>query len=827
MDKIHREKRKEVHARLDFGEGSRERRIREGSHYSSAKPCPRGHQRQNAFDRLSKTYSPSTTKFRLDRTSLRDCSRDKSRPHRWDSFNGDLSQGIDCSSGIGESYDNSHSSYGTNHGYRYRDRDRSRRVKRGRDSESPLSRVSESSSSDRGHWKLKSKRHKPINDDDLTMPWMCEEVNPFTPESVISEVHVERWEMPTWCHMFNSTIIGAVRLWFDELPPESIDSYKDLKTAFLAYFMQQKKYVKYPIEIHDIKQKDGETIEDFMEWFKVETRRMKGSPKCMRIFKFIDGVNNKKLTKCLNEHVPKTMEEMMITTTAFVRREAAAAGKKKGITFPSLATSSGTEGSLVIEAEISRDMIHHMYVDGGSSTEALGNNRRRQSFYKSMDEFHDCKVIITVQWHHWKTWNKKIQAVPSTAHGMLKFLADRGIVTIRSTILIPAECAMVITSSKEIPKEAGVHHENFKDCYPLPEIDWKVESLCAYPFKCFLDAYKGYHQIQLAESDEEKTTFHTGQKVYCYTKMPFGLKNAGTTYQRVVDKAFDYQIAKRLRRYFQAHLVVVITNQPIKQIMSCPNVVGRLQKWSVMLREHNITYRLRTSVKGQVLADFLVEMPDESPPDASVVETQQEPWTLFTDRSSCVDGSGAGLILTSPEGTKFTYALRFKFAASNNEAEYETLIAGLWITSQMRVCNVYVLVEIFKEKSIQKKEVTTVVEEHGPTWMTPIIEYLKERILLDDRKEASKLRIKARQYELLEGVLYRRSFLTLWLRPGDFVYRSNEASHAVDGGKLGLKWEGPYEVTEALGDGAYKLRSADEMVLLRIWNAANLKKCYL
>ncbi|GKC55343.1 reverse transcriptase domain-containing protein [Tanacetum coccineum] len=48
-----------------------------------------------------------------------------------------------------------------------------------------------------------------------------------------------------------------------------------------------------------------------------------------------------------------------------------------------------------------------------------------------------------------------------------------------------------------------------QDCYPLPEIDWKVESLCGYPFKCFLNAYKGYHQIQMAESDEEKTTFHT------------------------------------------------------------------------------------------------------------------------------------------------------------------------------------------------------------------------------------------------------------------------------------------------------------------------------
>nr|GFB48102.1 reverse transcriptase domain-containing protein [Tanacetum cinerariifolium] len=101
---------------------------------------------------------------------------------------------------------------------------------------------------------------------------------------------------------------------------------------FLAYFMQQKKYVKDPVEIHNIKQKDGETIEDFMERFKVETGRMKGSPECMRISGFMRGVNNPELTKHLYEHVSKTMEEMMIATIAFIRGEAAAASKKKGHT---------------------------------------------------------------------------------------------------------------------------------------------------------------------------------------------------------------------------------------------------------------------------------------------------------------------------------------------------------------------------------------------------------------------------------------------------------------------------------------------------------------
>nr|GEV35944.1 reverse transcriptase domain-containing protein [Tanacetum cinerariifolium] len=165
-----------------------------------------------------------------------------------------------------------------------------------------------------------------------------------------------------------------------------------------------------------------------------------------------------------------------------------------------------------------------------------------------------------------------------------------------------------------------------------------------------------------------------------------------------------------------------------------------------MVGEYNITYMPRTLVKGQILADFLIEMPDEDPQAVLVEETQQEPWTLFTDGSSCVDGSGARLILTNPERIGFTYALRFQFEASNNEAEYEALIAGLRIAAQMGVRNVHVsvdsklvanqvlltyvakednmvkyldkvkslvLVEVLKDKSIKEKEVMTVVEEDG------------------------------------------------------------------------------------------------------------------
>nr|GEY17012.1 reverse transcriptase domain-containing protein [Tanacetum cinerariifolium] len=1175
--------------------------------------------------------------------------------------------------------------------------------------------------------------------------------------------------------------------------PESIDGYKDLRAAFLAYFMQQKKYVKDPVEIHNIKERDGETIEDFMKRFKIETGRMKGAPGCMRISGFMYGtpkeilateaskfqppppmvtpVEKKSSNKFCDFHndkghntdeciqLKKQIEELVRAgklshlikeikqgrdQSKIEKKETAAKDKPtaiymvqswqrtvtrkvtqsfervREIAFPQLTASNGTEGPLVIEAKMGGHVIHRMYIDGGSSMEILYEhcfNRLRPKIKSQMVPattsltgfsgetiwpLGQLRLLVTIgdATHSTKAWMnfmvvksmspyngiigrpglRAIKAVPSTIHEMLKFPVEGGIETIRSTILIPTECASMTTSSVTpeertrpanftvalhpdfpdqevviggslsdkgrtelcsvlkknldifawqpsdmtgVPRSVAEHRLNIRegytplrqkkrhdgswrmcvdftdlnkacpqDCYPLPEIDWKVESLCGYPFKCFLDAYKGYHQIQLAEADEEKTAFHTRQGVYCYTKMPFGLKNAGAMYQRLMDKAFESQVgrnikvyvddlvvkshteaemvrdieetfrtlrkvnmklnpkkcsfglvegvflgkifaavpdvkkcikksdfrwtaeaeqafqqmkqhlselpllvapnpqeelimylsttygagpelnyspieklvlslvfaAKRLRRYFQAHPITVITDQPIKQVMTRLNAAGRLEKWSIMLGEHNITYRLRTSVKGQILADFLVEMPDDVSQAAPVAVAQEEPWTLFTDGSSCVDGSGAGLILTNPERVKFTYVLRFRFAASNNEVEYEALVAGLRIATQMGVKNIQVnidsklvanqvlgtyvakednmikyleivkglvsgfttfsisqvsrsknkqadvlskiastsfahlskqiLVEVLENKSIKEKEVAAVIEEDGPTSMTQLVDYLKGGVLPRDNKEARKLRLRARQYELIEGVLYRQSFLTPWPRcvgplqadyvmreihegsysmhagprsvvakairlgyywptmhqdardmirkcndcpfpegpgkvkflivvmdyftkwieakavatitggqvkkteavipveigiptyrtvaidvvnnakelrlnldlleerrervavcevraksnmmnyykarvhgvafkPGDFVYHSNNASHAVAGGKLGPKLEGPYEVTEALGNGAYKLRCSNGTVLLKTWNVTNLKRCYL
>nr|GEY97108.1 reverse transcriptase domain-containing protein [Tanacetum cinerariifolium] len=578
---------------------------------------------------------------------------------------------------------------------------------------------------------------------------------------------------------------------------------------------------------------------------------------------------------------------------------------------------------------------------------------------------------------------KAIQAVPSTVHGMLKFPVDGGIITICSTTLIPTECASVTTSSiipreektrpanftvalhpdfpdqevviggslsdkgrtelcsvlkknldifawqpsdmTGVPWSVAEHRLNIREGYSLvrqkkrgqtlkraraiqAEVqnlvearimrevyyhDWlsnpvmKVESLCGYPFKCFLEAYKGYHQIQLVEAGEEKTAFHTGQGVYCYTNMPFGLKNAGATYQRMMDKEFKGQVGRNIEVYVEEHVVKSYTE-------------------AEMMRDIEETFRTLRKVNMKL-----------NPKKCSFGLTKG----VFLGSGTSFPAAEAALIRATPIGNSpdadLLYKPRVTGSGTKLLANGETgLVTGLRSKKTLTV-----IVEVLKNKSIKEKEVAAVIEEDGPTWMTQLVDYLKDGVLPGDEKEARKLRLKAyyvmreihegscsiharpqlvvakairlgplsgragegQIFDSRHGLLHevdksKGSGNNFWqtgeeihavnndeelrlnldlleehrectavyeakakskmmkyynarvrgvaFKPGDFVYRNNDASHAVAGGNLGPKWEGSYEVTEALGDGAYKLWSTNGIIHPKTWNIANLKRYY-
>nr|GEW85211.1 reverse transcriptase domain-containing protein [Tanacetum cinerariifolium] len=685
---------------------------------------------------------------------------------------------------------------------------------------------------------------------------------------------------------------GNARVWFDDLPPESIDNYEDLKKAFLENYLQQKKYIKDPIELHNIKQQDEESTKDFVRRYKLESRDFKGAPECMRIFGFVHGITNPELIKRLHDKIPKTVDEMMRVTTSFLRGEVAASNHERKKTFPPWKQHESSQ----------------------------------------------------------KPGVRKLQAVSSTAHEMLKILVEGRVITLKSSKLVPLECAMVSELEKTPSAAKLIIEERVKVAinpkYPeqtvmigstlteearnklcgllqrnLDIFDWKPANMTDVPrhiAKHYLNvwegcspvrqkkkgqaadrnqaiqekvgklteagimrevhyhdwlsnpvmvknmmtvggyAYKGYHEIQMATEYEEKTVFITSQGIFYYTKMPFGLRNAGATYQRLVDKAFHKQIdiwksekslpffktlknARKKSNFYwttkakeafkqmkqliaelpmltapikQEELIVylaaaketvsavLLTEREAKQMLIYfvskalrgPELNYTSMEKLILALVHASKHLKRVSVKGHIFADFIVERPKEDSSDTPMEEEKElhEPCILFTDGSSCTDGSGAGLILTNPEGMKFTYALRFRFNATNNEAEYEALIAGLRIAKQMGVKNLQVNVD---SHLVANQVSRTYVAKEAD-----MIRYLEKK-KGERRRQYVKPKAKQKMEKYYNSKVRNTSFKT-----GYLVYRNNDASRAKDIGKLGLKWEGPYEVTEALGKGAYKLR---------------------
>ncbi|GKD24438.1 reverse transcriptase domain-containing protein [Tanacetum coccineum] len=727
----------------------------------------------------------------------------------------------------------------------------------------------------------------------------------------------------------------------------------------------------------------------------------------------------------------KQIEELRITKQKLTQSFA----RVKEITFPPLASSDGTEGSLVIEAEIGGHMIHRMYIDGGSSTEVLYEhcfNQLRPKIKSQMVPattsltgfsgetiwpLGQLRLLVTIgdADHCTRAWMNfmivrsmspyngiigrssiiEIQAVPSTAHEMLKFIVDGGIVTIRNTILILAECATVITSSKEIPKEAGVRHENFKVAihpnFPDQEVAiggtlsakgrtglctllkenlyifaWQLSDMTGVPrlvAEHRLNIQDGYSPVR--QKKRARPTIvrkPSNQRIVIPFQKLTGKSNLSAATpisvywmltKQLVDKAFDNQVGWNIEVYIDDLVIksytkvemlrdiketfhtlrkinmklnpkkcmfgavegmflgYMITPEGIKPCLDKTKLVLQLSSpqtikekcnkkrdfhWTseaeqafLQLNQHLSELPLLVAPKpkeeliiylsafyGAVSAVLMTERGMVQTPVYFISRALQGPELKYTPMEKLVISLVFAAKRLQRVATKVErYARRTQynippkdigertdtgglphrkarrkparytscgnptgavdaFTASNNEAEYEALIAGLQIAAQMGVRNIQVsvdsklvanqvlgtyvakeenmikylekvkslvsgfanfsisqiprsknkkadalskiastsfahlskqvLVEVLTEKSIQEKEVTTVVEEEGTTWMTPIVEYLKDGTLPGDRKEASKLRIKARQYELMEGILYRRSFLKPWLR---------------------------------------------------------------
>jgi ribonuclease HI len=133
-----------------------------------------------------------------------------------------------------------------------------------------------------------------------------------------------------------------------------------------------------------------------------------------------------------------------------------------------------------------------------------------------------------------------------------------------------------------------------KDPFPLPCIDQVVDSTAGSVLLCFLDCYSGYHQIALHPDDEDKTTFITPHNIYCYKVMTFGLKNAGATYQKAIQKCLESQIGKTVEAYIDD--VVVKTTEEDKLISDVSETFANLREFQWKLSPTKCVFGMPSSL---------------------------------------------------------------------------------------------------------------------------------------------------------------------------------------------------------------------------------------
>ena len=120
-----------------------------------------------------------------------------------------------------------------------------------------------------------------------------------------------------------------------------------------------------------------------------------------------------------------------------------------------------------------------------------------------------------------------------------------------------------------------------KDSFPLPRIDQLVDSIARHKLLSFVDAFSGYNQILMNEDNQEKTSFVTSQGLYCYKVMPFGLKNAEATYQRLVNYKFSHQIGRNVEVYVDDMLVK--SKDEANHLVDLKEAFNTLRKYNMKL----------------------------------------------------------------------------------------------------------------------------------------------------------------------------------------------------------------------------------------------------
>lgn len=201
------------------------------------------------------------------------------------------------------------------------------------------------------------------------------------------------------------------------------------------------------------------------------------------------------------------------------------------------------------------------------------------------------------------------------------------------------------------------------------------------PFRLYIAAEDGVIGSVLTQEVEGKE--------FVITYLSRRLLGAETRYVFIEKLCLSlYYACTRLRHYLlSSTCVVTCQTDVIKYMLQQPILSGRIGKWAYALVEYDLAYESLKSMKGQIVANFIVDHRVDNGMEL-ISYLSVSPWKLYFDGSACREGQGVGIVLISPRGAIFETSVRLEYFCTNNQAEYEALLLGLQILESMEVKNI-------------------------------------------------------------------------------------------------------------------------------------------